>query len=300
MKPIQRTIGLEGRYTLNVIRPDGTVRKSLSFKNLILNAGLNRIGTGGIVSYAQVGSGSTAPVNTDTALQTFVASSSNQRDEERGYQSSTPYFGWTRRTFRFAEGDAAGNLSEVGVGWDGSGSLFSRALIVDSLGAPTTITVLSDEILDVTYELRLYPPLTDVEFTIDISGVSYDCVMRASLVNSAAWQPQYIFSMGATYPFTLFCWTGDIGTMFEQPSDVNFGYIGGTFDSYANNSLKRRFNVMWDLDHGNHVDKIKSMSLLQEYAALGQWQVSFDPVIPKDNTKKLSLPFEIAWARKVI
>lgn len=300
MKPIQRNIGLEGYFTLKVIRPDGTVRKSLTFKNLILNAGLNRIGTGGIVNAVQVGSGSTAPVVTDTALQSYVAGTYTLRGNEYGYQSSTPYFGWTRVTYRFAEGDAAGNLSEVGVGWDISGSLFSRALIVDSLGAPTTITVLSDEVLDVTYELRLYPPLTDATFDITISGVTYACVLRPGLVNSSAWEPRHIFSHGATYKYSLFCWTGDLGTMFEFPSGTNFGYVGSTYEPYSNNSLKRRFNVKWDLDAGNHADKIKSMSMGQDYPSLGNWQVSFTPVIPKDETKELNLPFEISWARKTI
>ena len=300
MKPIQRNIGLEGYFTLKVIRPDGTVRKSLTFKNLILNAGLNRMGTGDIVNAVQVGSGSTAPVVTDTALQSYVAGTYTLRGNEYGYQSSTPYFGWTRVTYRFAEGDAAGNLSEVGVGWDISGSLFSRALIVDSLGAPTTITVLSDEVLDVTYELRLYPPLTDATFDITISGVTYACVLRPGLVNSSAWEPRNIFSHGATYEYSLFCWTGDLGTMFESPSGTNFGYVGSTYEPYSNNSLKRRFNVKWDLDAGNHADKIKSMSMWQDYPSLGNWQVSFTPVIPKDETKELNLPFEISWARKTI
>ena len=300
MKPIQRNIGLEGYFTLKVIRPDGTVRKSLTFKNLILNAGLNRMGTGSIVNAVQVGSGSTAPVVTDTALQSYVAGTYTLRGNEYGYQSSTPYFGWTRVTYRFAEGDAAGNLSEVGVGWDISGSLFSRALIVDSLGAPTTITVLSDEVLDVTYELRLYPPLTDATFDITISGVTYACVLRPGLVNSSAWEPRNIFSHGATYAYSLLCWTGDLGTMFESPSGTNFGYVGSTYEPYSNNSLKRRFNVKWDLDAGNHADKIKSMSMSQDNPSLGNWQVSFTPVIPKDETKELNLPFEISWARKTI
>ena len=301
MKPIQRKLTLEGIYTLTVTGPDGQVRRKMSFKNLILNSGLNQMGLGSIVSNAQVGSGSTAPVNTDTALQSFVALTTDQRDPEHGYSSSSPYFGWTRITYRFAEGTAAGNLSEVGVGWDYSpGNLFSRALILDSLGSPTTITVLSDEVLDVTYELRLYPPTADTTFTIDISGTSHVCVMRPSLVSSASWEPRYIFGSGGTQSYELSCWTDNIGTQFEQPSGTSGGYTSGTYDDYANNSLKRRFVVVWDLDNGNFPEFIKSMSLHQLYPTMGTWQVSFTPRIEKDNTKMLTLPFEISWARHVI
>ncbi len=45
----------------------------------------------------------------------------------------------------------------MGIGWNAnpSGALFSRALIVDAEGDPTTIAKLADEQLDVEYEFRV-------------------------------------------------------------------------------------------------------------------------------------------------
>ena len=71
----------------------------------------------------------------------------------------SPYYRWAKVTWRFGQGVAAGNISEVGLGW-GNSNLWNRALIKDANGNPTTITVLSDEYLDVVSEIRDYPTLS--------------------------------------------------------------------------------------------------------------------------------------------
>ena len=159
MITMQHETQCAGWFKIEATRPDGTRRVLADwFPNLILNGGLDRMGANpDYLSWCQVGSGSTAPVAAQTALVNRIAGTSTQQNNVSGAQASAPYYGWYRRTYRFAQGVAAGNLSEVGVGWATSGSLFSRALILDGGGSPTTITVLSDEVLDVTYELRRYP-----------------------------------------------------------------------------------------------------------------------------------------------
>ncbi|GAG45715.1 unnamed protein product, partial [marine sediment metagenome] len=106
-------------------------------------------------------------------------------------QGAEPYYGSQTRTWRFDEGDAAGILAEAGIGRgncniDGS-DLWSRALIKDGAGDPTTIEVTANEWLDVSYQLRLYPGhLIDDTGSVLISGQSHDYVMRSSLVTSGA------------------------------------------------------------------------------------------------------------------
>ncbi|WP_251258216.1 hypothetical protein, partial [Enterobacter hormaechei] len=141
------------------------------------NAGLDLLGTTDdtyVYTFCRVGSGNTAPAVTDTVLVSQVASSSTQQAINNGVDRSGAFYAWVRRTTRFTTGTAAGTLAEVGVSPTTSGPLFSRALILDSGGNPTTITVLPDETLDVTYELRLYPTLTDATGTVDIAGVTYN------------------------------------------------------------------------------------------------------------------------------
>src|SRR5690554_2149556 len=107
---------VSGFYKLQVCRPDGSVRDSAEFPNLVTDAGLNRMGANSdYLNWCQVGTGSTAPTVSDTALAARVAGSATA-SESNGAQPSAPYYSWRIRTFTFAAGTATGNLAEVGVG----------------------------------------------------------------------------------------------------------------------------------------------------------------------------------------
>ncbi len=168
------------------------------FPNLITTAGLNYMGTnrsyafntstrGGWLTYCIVGSGNTTPAFTDSVLANKLAATSSMTAMTLTVESTSPYYRKMVLKYRFAEGVAAGNLAEVGIGWS-STACFSRALILDGGGNPTTITILSDEYLDVTYEYRIYPKETDdtgtVIFTGNLGG-TYDWIAR--LARATTW-----------------------------------------------------------------------------------------------------------------
>ena len=179
--------GVTGWFKFEAVKADGTRRLLADwFPNLITNQGLDRMGSNlDYLTYCQVGSGDNTPANTDTTLETFVAATNNTSNDTAAAQASAPYYASRTKVFRFAAGAAAGNLSEVGIAWtNGAGSLYSRALILDGGGLPTTITVLSDEFLDVTYQLRIYPPTVDVTGTITLDGNNYNYVLRACNVTA--------------------------------------------------------------------------------------------------------------------
>lgn len=297
MNEINVTAGLAGRYKLVVTRPDGSTRETEWFDNLILNNGLNRIGTGAIGSYCQVGSGSTAPLVTDTSLQSLVASAGAISQSDGN--GSTPYYGWHRRTYRFNAGVATGNLSEVGIGWTtGSSTLFSRALIRDGGGSPTTITVLADEVLDVIYELRLYPPETDSTFNLVINGTTYTVTCRTSNANPGKWSPSILFSHGPNYsPPMFYAYEGDIGAATGTPSgsSANSGLL---WDAYSNNSYQYSGLATFGLSSANFPTSIGSFWLF----VYGSWAFQFgvSPKIPKNATNVLKLRVTTTWARKTI
>lgn len=290
-----------GRYKLTVLRADGSVKHDGEwFDNLILNAGLNRMGTGSIGTYAVVGSGAGAPVATETALKVQVASTSDVQAEASGALASSPYYGWHRKTFRFPAGKAAGNLSEVGIAGYGA-PLFSRALIRDSNGDPTTITVLSDEVLDVTYELRVYPPLADVSNNVTIDGVVYACLARASFLGAGGWIATHLLNYSTFESpnyFVVSAYDGTIGAVTEQPNGVSASGGSCVVKAYSNNSLERQIEATWDLNNGNLKNGIRSVFLSPAYQTLGAYQFQFTPAIPKDATKILKLTFKYTWSRK--
>lgn len=297
---VSQKVTMAGKFKLEAVRPDGTRRVLADwFDNLIVDQGLNRIGTGTFMPYCHVGTGSTAPGNSDTALVAFVAATNTVQAETSGTASSSPYYGYRVRTYRFAQGAAAGNLTEVGIGWASTGAvLFSRALIKDGGGSPTTITVLSDEFLDVSYELRCYAPTSDSVVTVTISGTNYDFTCRAANVtNSLWWAPrdQAILDTNTSGSHVeQSAYNGSIGAVTALPSGTSDAPKTVTKQTYSNNSYRADFACFWDLNDGNLAGFISAMVFS---SSLGSFQMGVTPDIEKDGTKLLTLTYRVTWAR---
>lgn len=304
-------IGLEGRYMLVATKPDGSKRVLADwFENLILDGGLNRLGSGGVWNQAQVGTGSTAPDVAQSSLATLLATTTTITSTVAGTNSPTNTYAWGRRTYRFAEGVAAGNLSEVGVGW-GAG-LFSRSLIKDEFGNPTTITVLSDEVLDVVYEVRMYPTMTDQTVVLTINSTPYTFTIRPALFSGDQtstiqwpWNVVAFMTNGATVTSNLYmAWsaygvgaalaaiTGIIsGT--QVVSSSNPAIINSFTAAYVNNSYQRQCRVRFGLDAGS----VSFAGFLMNNV-LGTYQITVSPALAKDATKIFSLDYTLSWARR--
>lgn len=295
MITMQHETQCAGWFKIEATRPDGTRRVLADwFPNLILDGGLDRMGANhDYLSWCQVGSGSTAPVAAQTALVNRIAGT-NTALNNSGAQASAPYFGWIRQTYRFAQGVAAGNLSEVGVGWATSGSLFSRALILDGGGSPTTITVLSDEVLDVTYELRRYPGTVDLTGTVVLNGVTHNWVSRASgVTNTSSWAGADTMALDLATSYD-----GDIGAVTALFPSGTAGSLTATALAYSAGSYVRAATVSAGLNDSNLSGGIRSLVIGSYSKGGGRYQIQFDPAIPKDDTKVLSLTIQHSWARR--
>lgn len=311
-------IGLSGRFRL-VTSKDAECKQVVKdtgfFDNLITNTGMNRIGevttnaSSTITSFHSlcgrfvVGSGSAVPQFTDTALQNPVAFASS--DPVLDNESSNYNRGWYEITVRhqFRQGQAAGNLSEIGIQHTStSGPLWSRALILDGQGNPTTITVLPDDFLTCYYTLRIMIPQTDAVFNID---VDYDedgivpTVVTARPLNANSSDPlsgwglqTAITSIWAYLQF----YTG--GLAAPTASKPLGSYIGGstnTFSTvpYVTNSFERY------VTRTNGLNEHNSQALLTARldALMGSWQIEFNPPLQKNNTQTMQLTFGYSWAR---
>ncbi len=283
--------------------------------NLITDFGLNYMGANsGYLNWIRVGTGSSTPSVNDTQLGNQVAGTNNDISSTFGGTSSSPFYARRTRTHRFNEGQAAGNLSEVGVGPSQSGSdLYSRSLILDGSGNPTTIPVASDEFLDVTYEQRIYVPEVDIEGAVDIGGVMYDYIGRAaganvrtsSTASSSTENAWYMHDAGSPAG-ALRIWghgrvfTGDIGPINGEPSGTSVATSDtGAAAAYSNNSFQRGYHLNLGLLQGN-IGGIRSLRMRFGW---GCWQIGFyrqsngDP-IPKNDTNILTLSFYHSWGRR--
>ena len=271
------------------------------FPNLITNSGLNAIGTQGVLTHkAVVGSGQNPPNVLDTQLQSQVAQSDGfVGGRQAGVSSTSPYNGWEQYTYRFSMGLAQGNLSEVGILMPAPAStVFSRTLIKDANGDPTTVTVLANEFLDVTYRLYIYPSEVDVVSIANLDGTDHSVTLRAcEVTNGAYWHPR-ASSQPATFDHgqtqTPYIYSGDIGTITQSPSGSAVFVVPVT-NVYVNNSLERTGYMELELTQGNFGGGVKSIRFC---STLGAYQASFEPPLPKTNLNTLRINFKISWARR--
>lgn len=290
-----------GWFKLEAIRPDGRVRPLTGwFPNLITDVGLNRMGQGNYLVACQVGTNNTPPNVNDTALAGYVAGTTTTQASSDGAQSTAPYYGWKRITYRFAEGTATGNIAEVAIASAAafaSAVNFSRALVLDEFGDPTTVTVLSDEVLDVTYELRLYPPLVDVTGTLTVTGSgTHDYTLRASNVTSVTAWGMSLGNVVTLNPYGsthLSVYNGDIGAITSAPAGSS-GSVGVGTAAYSNTSYLRQGTGYFGLNVGNLVGGIRSIRFI---SSVGAYQYRVDPIIDKTSTKTLAITNQVSWAR---
>lgn len=304
-------IGVAGYFKIEAIKVDGEgneISRRVAadwFPNLILNQGLDRMADNNdFMSSVQVGSGSTAPADTDTQLQSHIAGVGSITSNTYGAQSSAPYYGWRRNTWRFTAGTATGNLSEIGVGWSATGAtLFSRSLIKDEEGNPTTITVLADEILDVTYELRNYPFLTDLPGSFDIGATTYTTSMRAANVTSeygiftGGWgvNTRGPMSQNPAYlPCVLYA-GATMGAITDMPTGAT-STLSGLWDSqstYVPGTYTRTATCKWPVSSA--ITNVSHISF-----ALGgcTTQMSLSPAtLSKTTAQELKITVTLTWGR---
>lgn len=294
-------------FKMKVYRPDGTLKKETDwFKNLVLNTGLEHLGganNGAGTSYLLVGTGSSAPEATQTKLDAAFASTRTVVSTTGGRHTTKPYYTWGRRVYRFAQGVAAGNISEMGLAggtWSNNYTLFNRVLVRDSLGNPTTITVLADEYLEVTVEVRCY-------FQESFSG-SFNLVDKTGAIISTHNYTGKPCLQGNPADFLL------EPVVFDYNRNNTVVYSGSLTDSvvstpsggWANctskttypRSYTARAELPFGLDSGNG-GSFKSFYLplcrimADNFANGYMWEL--DVPITKTNTQLLSFFVEVTW-----
>lgn len=304
---------IAGFYTVRVLSQGGLVKKELSFKNLITDNGLNLwAGSSQSIiptaSYSNslsnvccVGSSSQPPSVSDTQLGSFVGETTTAylNTTSDVNQTNAPFFVSAKKYFQFAVGAAAGNISEVGVGTSRN-SLFSRALIIDSLGNPTTIQVLPDEILQIEYEIVYFINEGDQTGEFSLSGNAgdtYEYIARPAYFyhNTSGhyfWNlPEIYASFNPAVSVTNAIYSGDI-------SDISNNCQGTRREGsrsvagYVNNSFERKYHLNFSTGQGNGTSNSISVGM-----GIGCYQFQLNKPITKTNMQTLGFVFSQSWAR---
>ena len=322
-------IKYQGYYTIHVCRPDGRVRESRYFHNLITNTGLDSVvlqnmavidvdGTKSLTRFCGVGSGTTPPTFGDTSLELPVGSYvertlysiqlkySYARDATgNDYWTVTP-------TYRFPPLGHSATITEITTcALSGSKSVFSRALITNASGTLQPIFLADDEYLDVAYELRCYfdmrprrfaMPLngTIVTGTRTIAGYTYgrQIESRGPRIDQGPGGKSIngIITVNAAtiYPVSIPAPAPDQPLPSGTPStamsiDVNTG-IG----PYVPGQYWIDNTFTSSISQNNFATGIKTIAVID---ASGNWYYEFDQPIMKKNTQTFSLTVRYSWGR---
>ena len=311
-----------GRFDIRVYDANtGRLTKSRSFPNLITNQGLASY-CGAAPSFFSsricVGDGTATPAVTDTQLNHFIASSDTELgggifNGGHGNNGAPDYISWTKGTARFNAGRFNGTtITEVGVtNWNADSPVFSRALILDEHGNPSSVVILANEYFDVTYTLFYHPDLTDTQFSFEMNGVTYNCVARACSVAQSAFANSgntspLVAGVLSVYLVTNSQTLGDItGVPIYGPGGaIDFQGRNGAMVPYSTDTpYTHRSNVLLGLTDGNFEGGIGSMTmgpnLYYPGGITSYTQVSFTPKLPKDANTEITLTLAKTVSRYV-
>lgn len=294
---------LRGLFQILVLDKDDRLKLITPwFDNIVVDGGLNRIGVSDFLTHCYLGTGNAEPLPTNSGLAFPLGSSSDRSTPQAIAAQEPPYYGGVTCTFRFAPNSVVGNLSEVGVGW--STGLFSRSLIVDEFGNPTTVTILPDERVFVTYQLRNYAYTDDDYYQCVLVGIERDAVARPCNVTSSSTSGGWgmtgrkvdLSLVGSVHPGeSIVAYNGSLGEITGVPSGVA-AYAGyAEAMPYENNSLEMIFSATWYEDEGNLENGISAFSFHTN--GMGSYQAQIDPPIVKVAGQVLHARFKVVWSR---
>lgn len=302
---------VSGRYTFSVSRQNGVSRGVVAeFDNLILDYGLKDMldeDSGRLLRFLHVGTSSLAPAVDQFALDARIGYAACEPLAPRELVGGSPFVNVQRFQATFAEGEATGRIAEVGVGpWlptlpDGpANSLFSRALVRDSEGAPTVVEVAEDEILIVTYTLTVSIDVSDKPFTLNLSSGVHTGILRPCGLVAGVALPQLDLATG-TFPLANY-YTGpdvSLGPVTGQPTGSSFGVgIGSSSKTIEPSTELTHRDVLYEIALGaaNQGDGIGALTT--EYLFFSAFQLSFNPPIPKtpESVFRFRLRYSVARA----
>lgn len=298
---------VSGVYGVKVLRNAGTDKEHLEdfgeSPNMLLDGFFERFASGGL-KYSGwlmfVGSGATPVDATQTQLVSPVGSyksmSANTNDNVK---VDNDYIASSTGIAEWAIGAIVGNISEVGVrlGSKTGSTVDSRALIVGSQGSPTTITVTAEDKLIISYTLKHIIPIEQHVSVVDFAGAQTTCTLeRLSVLDKNRNSLQAAFT--DSFPEKLK--TSSSQALINNPESTaspGSGYRASITKSTPA-PLVRRLSYFLETGYGNASGGIKYVSIPSKsnsnYVFIG---VHFDPPIPKDATKTLTLNFDFTLTR---
>ena len=313
------TIGFKGEYSATVLKADGTVKEFLNeektlrsgdvIKNLLLDNFFAKLiaETSPIsVTTIRCGSGS-APVNASQSSLTnqLTLISGNWPSANTAGAANAVVDGSLLKanisfTFTFALGQISGNISELGINFAGTATasntlIHSRALVVDNLGNPTTISVSTEEQLIITYTLKMETPVADVVTTVPmlINGVPTDVEVTqrwAFLRQLQVYTDSRFHDAAASFSV----YNGALNGISANPAGTSASISSGGLSFSYNVSSGKTTTYSLSITQGNLSGGISALIPVTNNSVV---KFGFNPPIPKTADRTLSITVRQTFGR---
>lgn len=307
---INMNVGVGGLFKFEVYKAknDELVKETDWFHNLVLDQGLDLMATENWFYGCVLGTDGTAPDVGQTKLGNQVASARNRDGFSHGiYNKDGICYLWQRRRWRFKAGTFNNTtLAEVAITSSNTQKCWNRALITDANGKPTTITLLKDEYLDVTCEVRCYLNLEDVTGSFDVIDKNGNILKTIETITRPVCLNQNVSYYLDEKLSSWVCANNYPAILTEQKiGPVNSSFNSGfTYQSanyntkkilpYVAGSQKSTTEIVFELDQGNKGKWITLFTSSQYYPS---WQIGFSEAIQKTNTQVMTIRVTISWGR---
>lgn len=291
-------------------------RTSNDFPNLFTNYGVEAVfgNTSGDQLSALsgfVGTGSSTPNITNTALDAYLAS----RYTSNGNQGSTfvdngDGTGYVQTIWNtiFPAGTATGIIAEVGSAFRSSPSntspLCSRALVLDGSGNPTTFEVLSDEELQLTQFYRRHLSLADQTAVLTENGNNHTVTWRPwalGVPGSTHWAFPRSFAIDGTNSWIGYA-TGTPTVTLVSYLSSSLPTLTGTGAATANTSQGAQSGVNTYVGGSKKKQAWMRMPTGStninigytcfNVGSLGSWQCKIEPAVAKSSLHRYTFTME--------
>lgn len=299
---------VSGVYGVKVLRNAGKSNEFLEdfgeSPNMLLDGFFERFANGNLRhnDWAMfVGAGTTPVLASQTQLVNQVGNSeymfSNMTVNDN-LKIGSDYIASTTGIAKWSVGSIVGNISEIGtrLGSPIGSTIDSRALIVDSQGNPTTITLTSNDKLEISYTLKYIIPIQQHISTVDFLGVTTTCTLERLGVLD---KNKNNLSSAFAYLLSNSVYWSDSQPLYNNPEvNPSFTFTASVGRTYSSPSIGvRRLTIFCDLNDMNNSGEIEYICISSSQSHESFLGLHFSPKIPKDSTKTLTLNFDFTLTR---
>lgn len=293
---------VKGEYVLQLKNAEGEVTYTTGLRpNLILDNFFD-ITTSQEAFYwtyprtLRVGTGTNPPANNQTTLTNLLASVN-----ETSYTGGAVIVdgnNWSTTAtmvFQFPLGSVVGAVSELGLklyGLGGATTVHTRALVTDTGGSPTTVTVTAADQLVITYKITVGGTDTAANGVINLGGTNYTWTTLRDQPSPSVQEYMYLLLNGNYSLNSMGGSSSVFGGVGVRPTSTQ--EVSGTFTTDRSTAGRIRKTISLSIAQGNLVGGIQNIS-----GTSGGYfyKINFTPAIPKDATKIFTLTTETTLSR---